>query len=186
MGLLPSYASIEADRLTFDGIDLLRAIGERLPQDPRTARRIDPAGPEILAEPGDEVGKQIAEAWRVHKRGSRAAARRETLRLLEQVQDPRSGEGGEGVSARAFGRHGPARDDRHDAGARPGTADRGRTDQRTGCDGAGGDPATDRAPGVQPGHGPDPDQPRPAVGFAFLRPRDGDVRRPRDGGDRGR
>lgn len=86
MGLLPSYASIEADRLTFDGIDLLRASESDFRKIRGRRAGLILQDPKYSLNPVMEVGKQIAEAWRVHKRGSRAAARRETLRLLEQVR----------------------------------------------------------------------------------------------------
>src|ERR1041384_558709 len=72
--LLPSNAISTADSLTFDGIDVLRA-------DERTLRRIrgKRAGlilqdPKFSLNPVMTAGAQIAEAWHVHRGGSRKAA----------------------------------------------------------------------------------------------------------------
>ena len=54
MGLTPSSAEISANRLEFDGIDLLNAPPRQLREVARQAHRDDPAGSEIFAEPGDE------------------------------------------------------------------------------------------------------------------------------------
>ncbi|HET6185088.1 MAG TPA: ABC transporter ATP-binding protein [Acetobacteraceae bacterium] len=84
--LLPRSAQVTAERLSFDGIDLLRA-------DERTMRRIRGrrAGlilqdPKFSLNPVMAVGEQIAEAWRLHKQGGRRAAREAALALLDQVR----------------------------------------------------------------------------------------------------
>ncbi|MBN8903138.1 MAG: ABC transporter ATP-binding protein [Rhodospirillales bacterium] len=86
MRLLPGNARISADRLAFDGIDLLRA-------DEATLRKIrgGRAGlimqdPKYSLNPVMTAGAQIAEAWRVHRGGSRKAAGQAALDLLTQVQ----------------------------------------------------------------------------------------------------
>ncbi|EIM26600.1 ABC-type dipeptide/oligopeptide/nickel transport system, ATPase component [Microvirga lotononidis] len=86
MRLLPPNASIAADRLTFDGIDILNA-------DERTMRRIrgKRAGfilqdPKYSLNPVMTIGRQVAEAWRTHKGGSRKEATEAAIDLLDQVR----------------------------------------------------------------------------------------------------
>ena len=89
--LLPSNAAVTADRLEFDGIDVLRA-------DETALRRIRGAraglilqDPKFSLNPVMTAGAQIAEAWRAHRGGSRRLAYRAAVDLLAQVQirDPR-------------------------------------------------------------------------------------------------
>ena len=84
--LLPSNAVTTADKLEFDGIDVLRA-------DERTLRRIRGAraglilqDPKYSLNPVMTAGAQIAEAWHVHRGGSRKLAVRAAVDLLAQVQ----------------------------------------------------------------------------------------------------
>jgi len=88
--LLPGSARVLADRLEFDGIDVLRA-------DERALRRIrgKRAGlimqdPKYSLNPVMTAGAQIAEAWRAHKGGSRRIAKQAAVDLLAQVliRDP--------------------------------------------------------------------------------------------------
>jgi peptide/nickel transport system ATP-binding protein len=83
---LPSNAVATADKLEFDGIDVLRA-------DERTLRRIrgKRAGlilqdPKFSLNPVMTAGAQIAEAWRVHRGGSRKVGEQAAIDLLAQVQ----------------------------------------------------------------------------------------------------
>lgn len=91
MRLLPQNASITADRLAFDGIDILKA-------DERAMRRIrgKRAGfilqdPKYSLNPVMTIGRQVAEAWRTHKGGGRKEAMEAAIGLLDQVRirDPR-------------------------------------------------------------------------------------------------
>ncbi len=84
--LLPSNAVTTADKLEFDGIDILRA-------DEPALRRIRGAraglilqDPKFSLNPVMTAGAQIAEAWRVHRGGSRKLADRAAIDLLAQVQ----------------------------------------------------------------------------------------------------
>ena len=84
--LLPSNAIATADKLAFDGIDVLRA-------DERTLRRIRGAraglilqDPKFSLNPVMTAGAQIAEAWRVHRGGGRKVAEQAAIDLLAQVQ----------------------------------------------------------------------------------------------------
>jgi peptide/nickel transport system ATP-binding protein len=86
MRLLPRAATLTADALRFDGIDILNA-------DERTMRRIrgGRAGlvmqdPKFSLNPVMTAGAQIAEAWRTHRGGTRRQARDAAVDLLAQVQ----------------------------------------------------------------------------------------------------
>ena len=88
--LLPSNAIVTADKLTFDGIDVLRA-------DETALRRIRGAraglilqDPKFSLNPVMTAGAQIAEAWRVHRGGSRKAGRAGGDRPAGAGADPRS------------------------------------------------------------------------------------------------
>ena len=90
MGLLDARATVRAKRLRFDGIDLLTA-------DKRAMQRIRGArismilqDPKYSLNPVMTVGRQIAEAYLVHRRGGRAEARRRALAMLEavRIRDP--------------------------------------------------------------------------------------------------
>ncbi|MDJ1160233.1 ABC transporter ATP-binding protein [Chelatococcus sp. SYSU_G07232] len=91
MRLLPANARLSAERLTFDGIDVLNA-------DERTMRTIRGrrAGfilqdPKYSLNPVMTIGRQVAEAWRTHKGGGRREAEEAAADLLDQVRirDPR-------------------------------------------------------------------------------------------------
>src|SRR5215472_8043994 len=84
--LLPSNAIVTADKLEFDRIDVLRA-------DEIALRRIRGAraglilqDPKFSLNPVMTAGAQIAEAWRVHRGGSRKLAEQAAIDLLAQVQ----------------------------------------------------------------------------------------------------
>ena len=85
MGLLPWTATVTADRLAFDGLDLKTVK-------PRDRRRIigkDMAmifqEPMTSLNPCFTVGFQITEALKVHIGGSRGEHRRRAVELLDQV-----------------------------------------------------------------------------------------------------
>lgn len=84
--LLPGRAVVAADRLTFDGIDVLRA-SERVMRGIRGRRAgLILQDPKYALNPLMTAGAQIAEAWRAHKGGSRRAAAAAAVELLEQVR----------------------------------------------------------------------------------------------------
>ncbi len=91
LGLLPPQAMVSADRLEFEGLDLLRA---------RPAQRRELRGgrigmilqdPKHALNPVMRVGAQIAESLRDHRRLRGRAARKRVLELLADVRirDPR-------------------------------------------------------------------------------------------------
>ena len=84
--LLPRGARIAADRLAFDGIDVLSASERRM-----RAIRGKRAGlilqdPKYSLNPVMTAGEQVAEAWRTHKGGSRREAAAAAVALLDQVR----------------------------------------------------------------------------------------------------
>ena len=84
--LLPGGARLSADRLSFDGIDVLRASERRM-----RAIRGKRAGlilqdPKYSLNPVMTVGRQIAEAYRAHKGGGRRRANAAAVDLLAQVR----------------------------------------------------------------------------------------------------
>ncbi len=86
MKLLPRQTRIEADKLAFDGIDILSASEKQM----RTIRG-KRAGfilqdPKYSLNPVKTIGNQVAEAWRTHKGGSRREAADAAANLLEQVK----------------------------------------------------------------------------------------------------
>ncbi len=89
--LLPPQAKVAADRLTFDGIDVLRA-GEATMRGIRGRRAgLIMQDPKFSLNPVMTAGEQIAEAWRAHKKGSQRQARAAAIELLDQVRirDPK-------------------------------------------------------------------------------------------------
>ncbi len=88
--LLPGNARVQADRLAFDGIDVLAASERQM-----RAIRGKRAGlilqdPKYSLNPVMTAGDQVAEAWRAHKGGSRRVAAQAAVDLLAQVliRDP--------------------------------------------------------------------------------------------------
>jgi peptide/nickel transport system ATP-binding protein len=86
MGLTPPQAEIGADRLDFDGIDLLKA-----PPSLRRSLRGNRISmilqdPKYSLDPVMTIGRQIAETLRTHERVGRAEARDRALAMLEAVQ----------------------------------------------------------------------------------------------------
>ncbi len=84
--LLPGGARVAADRLAFDGIDVLRA-SERQMRGIRGKRAgLILQDPKYSLNPVMTAGEQVAEAWRTHKGGSRRVAMQAAVDLLEQVR----------------------------------------------------------------------------------------------------
>lgn len=84
--LLPKAAVVTADRLQFDGIDILAADEKAM-----RAIRGKRAGlilqdPKYSLNPIMTAGAQIAEAWRQQKKGSKREAREAAIDLLAQTQ----------------------------------------------------------------------------------------------------
>jgi len=86
MQLLPGNALMQADKLSFDGIDLRRASEKVMRQIRGKRAGFILQDPKYSLHPVMTVGQQIAEAWREHKGGSRRAAMEAAVELLEQVK----------------------------------------------------------------------------------------------------
>ena len=88
--LLPAGARVQADRLAFDGIDVLHATerGMRAIRGKRAGLILQ--DPKYSLNPVMPVGAQVAEAWRRHKGGTPRAAAGAAVDLLAQVliRDP--------------------------------------------------------------------------------------------------
>jgi peptide/nickel transport system ATP-binding protein len=90
--LLPRDARVSADRLTFDGIDVLAASEQEMRRIRGCRAGLILQDPKFSLNPVMPVGKQIAEAWWLHKgraqgRGtSRRMADQAAINLLEQVR----------------------------------------------------------------------------------------------------
>ncbi|MFO7307455.1 MAG: ABC transporter ATP-binding protein [Pseudomonadota bacterium] len=90
LGLTPPHATVSADRLVFDGIDLLcvSAKERRALRGKRIAMVLQ--DPKFSLNPVMRIGDQIMETLAAHGRGTGAEARRRTLAMLEavQIRDP--------------------------------------------------------------------------------------------------
>jgi len=84
--LLPEGAVVRADRLAFDGIDVLTA-GERTLRAIRGRRAgLILQDPRFSLNPVMTAGAQIAEAWRAHRKGTARQAHEAAIELLAQVR----------------------------------------------------------------------------------------------------
>ncbi|TIW94719.1 MAG: ATP-binding cassette domain-containing protein, partial [Mesorhizobium sp.] len=90
MGLTPPQARISANRLAFDGIDLLSVS----PRERRALRGNRIAmilqDPKYSLDPVMSIGRQIVETLRTHEKVGKAEARDRALAMLEavQIRDP--------------------------------------------------------------------------------------------------
>ncbi|MBX5158204.1 ABC transporter ATP-binding protein [Rhizobium sp. NZLR8] len=91
MGLTPKHAIVTADRLDFNGIDLIEAsAGERRRlRGKRIAMILQ--DPKYSLDPVMTIGRQICETLRTHERVGKAEARERALAMLEavQIRDPK-------------------------------------------------------------------------------------------------
>ena len=65
------------------------------------------------------VGRQIAEAYRMHNKVSKGEARKRAIEMLDRVGIPQANAPGRRLPAPVLRRHAAARDDRDVAGQRP-------------------------------------------------------------------
>lgn len=86
MKLLPSNAAISADRLSFDGIDMLTASEKQMRQIRGKRAGFILQDPKYSLNPVMNIGRQVAEAWRAHKGGSKRQALEAAIHLLDQVK----------------------------------------------------------------------------------------------------
>ncbi|MDR6816428.1 peptide/nickel transport system ATP-binding protein [Neorhizobium sp. 2083] len=91
MKLLPKQTRIEADRLAFDGIDIMSASEREMRQIRGKRAGFILQDPKYSLNPVKTIGSQVAEAWRTHKGGGKRQALEAAIALLEQVKirDPK-------------------------------------------------------------------------------------------------
>ncbi len=86
MKLLPNIAEIKADKLSFDGQDLLTASEKQMRQIRGKRVGFILQDPKYSLNPVKTIGVQVAEAWRTHKGGSKKQALEAAIDLLDQVK----------------------------------------------------------------------------------------------------
>jgi len=91
MGLTPKHAVVSADKLDFNGIDLLSASAKqrRLLRGKRIAMVLQ--DPKYSLDPVMSIGRQICETLKTHEQVGRAEAKERALAMLEavQIRDPK-------------------------------------------------------------------------------------------------
>jgi peptide/nickel transport system ATP-binding protein len=88
--LLPPKAKVSAARLQFETTDIMAASEHRMQQIRGARISMILQDPKFSLNPLIPVGKQIAEAYRIHRSAPKGEARREALAMLEAVhiRDP--------------------------------------------------------------------------------------------------
>lgn len=84
--LLPPEADVTADRLLFDGIDVLTATERQMTEIRGKRAGLIMQDPKFSLNPVMTAGEQIAEAWRLHRKTGKREAREAARDLLAQVQ----------------------------------------------------------------------------------------------------
>ena len=84
--LLPGQAVLSADILAFDGIDVLQADAQAMRRIRGKRAGLILQDPKYALNPVMTAGAQVAEAWRVHRGGSRRQAMAAAVDLLAQVK----------------------------------------------------------------------------------------------------
>ncbi|OWV88985.1 peptide ABC transporter ATP-binding protein [Rhizobium sp. N122] len=91
MGLTPKHGIVTADRLDFNGIDLIKASASerRRLRGKRIAMILQ--DPKYSLDPVMTIGRQICETLRTHEKVGKAEARERALAMLEavQIRDPK-------------------------------------------------------------------------------------------------
>jgi peptide/nickel transport system ATP-binding protein len=86
LGLIQPPGRVTADRLQFNGLDLLKAGRSEMQRIRGRGIAMVMQDPKYSLNPVMTVGRQIAEAYRIHARASRSAARRKAIGMLEAVR----------------------------------------------------------------------------------------------------
>ena len=89
MGLTPSSAEISANRLEFDGIDLLNAPARQLRQLRGKRIAMILQDPKYSLNPVMSIGRQIVETLRTHENVGKAGSARARARHARSGADPR-------------------------------------------------------------------------------------------------
>ena len=179
--LIPSPPGrIKSGAVLFQGEDLAQASEARMREVRGDRISMIFQEPMTSLNPVFTVGDQIGESLRLHagldaKAGARALDRDAATGRHSGARAARRR-----VPAPAVGRHAPARDDRDGARLPARHPDRRRADHRARRHGAGADLRPAARPAAREGHRHPDDHARHGRGGRDGRPRDGDVRRPRD------
>lgn len=90
LGLTASNGDVRAKTMTFDGVDLLNASEKTLRGIRGNRISMIMQDPKYSLNPVMNVGKQIMEAYRIHRQVSRREAKKRTIEMLEavQIRDP--------------------------------------------------------------------------------------------------
>ncbi|MCB8820769.1 ABC transporter ATP-binding protein [Microvirga rosea] len=86
MRLLPTNARVTADRMAFDGIDILNADEKAMLRIRGKRAGFILQDPKYSLNPVMTIGRQVTEAWKTHKGGGRKEAREAVIDLLAQVR----------------------------------------------------------------------------------------------------
>ena len=113
MGLLPWTATVSADRLNFDGKDLLTLSARQRRQVVGKDIAMIFQEPMSSLNPCFTVGFQLGETLRVHLGMSRAECKARSIELLDLVGIPAPEKRLSAFPASIVGRHEPARHDCH-------------------------------------------------------------------------
>ncbi|PAE26650.1 MULTISPECIES: ABC transporter ATP-binding protein [Bacillaceae] len=88
MGLLPDNASIEADSLIFDGLDLMDIDYKRMRKMQGNDIGMIFQDPMTSLNPLFTIGQQIMEPIRIHQKLSKAEAKKKAIEILKLVEIP--------------------------------------------------------------------------------------------------
>ncbi|HSK40510.1 MAG TPA: ABC transporter ATP-binding protein [Arenibaculum sp.] len=90
LGLVPPPGIVTADRIAFAGEDLRTASARRLRRIRGERISMVMQDPKFSLNPVMTVGRQVAEAYRVHRRAGAGEAKRRALEMLEavRIRDP--------------------------------------------------------------------------------------------------
>ena len=86
LGLLPSYAKVDAQSIRFKGQDLLSMSEKDMRQIRGQEISMVMQDPKYSLNPVNTVGEQIREAYSIHRRVSKKEAKLHTLKMLEAVR----------------------------------------------------------------------------------------------------
>ena len=181
MGLVAYPGVVTADKLRFDGHDLLTLSDSERSQAHRQRRGDDLPGPHHQPQPllyrGLSTGRDAQAAPGAGRQGGPTRS----IELLEQVGIPAPESRLKVYPAPDVGRHEPARDDRHGHCLQPQAADCRRTHHRAGRDDSGADSGPAAQPAKRTRHGAGADHAQHGRGVRDGAARGGDVRRPDHG-----
>ena len=119
LGLTPPPGEVTAKRLAFDGTDLLARPTRAAARPARQPHHDGDAGPEIFAQSGDDGRRADRRSLPRARASATPRAKRATRRSpCSRRCTSAIPSASFALSARGVGRHGPARDDRDDAGHR--------------------------------------------------------------------